>query len=48
MREGKINELNMKHVDSHVNVYMYMPYFMSYDHYSSLKTFFHHKNDVKT
>ena len=28
MRERRINDLNI----SHVNIYMYMPYFMSYNH----------------
>ena len=35
MREGKINELNMQHIDSHVNIYMYIPGFMSYKQYQS-------------
>ena len=35
MRERKINELNMQHIDSHVNIYMYIPCFISYNHYPS-------------
>ena len=27
---------------------MYIPYFMSYNHYPSYKTSFYHKNDIKT
>ena len=35
MREGKINELNILYIDSHVNIYIYIPYFMSYNDYPS-------------
>ena len=28
-------------------MYIYIPYFMSYNHYPSLKTSFHEKNDIK-